>query len=314
MLLTLGLIDLSFRAVFPHFSRLPDGFSAAYLARELRSLEGGRPIVVLGDSVLWGYGISAEQTAAARLHWKNLAYEGGSPANIYAMALLLLAQGIHPRAVVFNVNLKTFNPLDSAYARLHPSAARLVTPLLSAGDRTLLSLDAAGSFESRLNDLVERYWLLYAMRNDVRSTLFGAPDAAHALDALRAVLSGASERKRQAHRLRPDRFEGTYALGTLDSSNVSLHFLIEAVALLRRARIPCAAVFTPTNHALLHEYIDVPEYGAQLTALRRALGPRGARILDYDREFTASEFIDNDHLTPAGNSHLARLLRSVAIP
>ena len=39
----------------------------------------------------------------------------------------------------------------------------------------------------------------------------------------------------------------------------------------------------------------------------------GARVLDYDDAFVAADFIDNDHLTAAGNAKFARLL-SLVIP
>jgi hypothetical protein len=88
-----------------------------------------------------------------------------------------------------------------------------------------------------------------------------------------------------------------------------VRFLEDTGALLRAERIPAYAVLTPTNHTLLHDYIDVPEYTQQLSYVARVLRAYGIVVLNYDRAFSAAEFLDNDHLTAAGNVHLAALLR-----
>ena len=83
------------------------------------------------------------------------------------------------------------------------------------------------------------------MRTDVREALFGDVDLAHAVSNLVQHLTGASARADLAHRPTADRFEGTYDLGPLDESNVSVHFLERAADLLRAERIPAIAILTP---------------------------------------------------------------------
>jgi len=151
-------------------------------------------------------------------------------------------------------------------------------------------------------------WKLYGMRSDLRYALFGDVDAAHALEAWLERLTGASARAAAAHRPTADRFEGTYDLAPLDASNVSMAYLNDTIALLRESRVKAFAILTPTNHTLLHEYIDGPEYGRNLSTVRKALSAGGVGVIDYDRRFTAEEFIDNDHLTASGNRRLADML------
>ena len=85
----------------------------------------------------------------------------------------------------------------------------------------------------------------------------------------------------------------------------------ETIALLARDHIPAIAILTPTNHTLLHEFIDVPEYEKNLAFTHKLLASGGVRVIDLDKAFKAAEFIDNDHLTAAGNQRLAGTLGPV---
>ena len=87
-----------------------------------------------------------------------------------------------------------------------------------------------------------------------------------------------------------------------------MHYLALLVAALRDAHIPAVAILTPTNHALLHPYVDTPQYAGNLAYVRRLIERSGARVVDLDRAFAPAEFLDNDHLTAAGNRRLARRL------
>jgi len=316
--LVLVLVDIVFYARFPKSSRLADSFSAGYLNREMASLRS-RPIIVLGDSVLWGYGIEPEQTALAYLaresgSWRNLSFAGGSPANSYAMLRLLTMHGVHPVAIVFNVNLKEFNAADSAYQKLYPAVECLSWNTLAPGERARLTVVNRQTIDARVNRGVESVWQLYGMRSEVRDALFGEVDAAHALQDAVERASGTAARRAVAHPPAPEKFEGTYDLSPLDDSNVEVFFLNRLARALRAQGIPGYAILTPTNHRLLHEYIDVPEYAAQLGYLKRTLLARHMHVLDYDRAFAPDEFIDNDHLTVAGNAHLATLLERDVTP
>lgn len=311
----LELLDLAVAHLFPRLPRFSDNFSAAYLQREVTALSKDPPeILVLGDSVLWGYRLRPDQGVVALLGRgglaaRNLAFEGGSPANTFAMLRLLEVRGVRPALVVFNVNLKEFNSADSAYQRLHPSLETLAAPLLTSEEAADLAPPAMPvSFETKLNDAISAHWNFYALRADIREALFANVDAGHALDDAVQKLSGAKARMEAAHRPRPALFEGTYDLSTLDQQNISVKFLRRIAALLAKDKIPAVAILTPTNHGLLHEYLDVPEYRKNLDYVRALLERHGVRVIDLDHAFRPSEFIDNDHLTASGNQHLAEIL------
>jgi len=310
--IALFIVDRIVDVAFPHFERLRYNFSAAYLDREVSSLRGRHPIVVLGDSVFWGFGVDESHAAASILrardpHIENLAYAGGGPVNTLAMIRLLLHSGVRPRAIVFNINEKQFNSEDSAYARLHPAVEQLAFHLLTDRERVGIVPVLSESGDARIDRLVGRFWHLYGMRPDLRDALFHDSDAAHAVQGLVEHASGAEADTLDAHRPTPDRFEGTYDLSPLNRDNVAFRALGEIVDLLRDEHIPAVAILTPTNHALLHDYIDGPEYQANLSAVK-ALCRRGIRVLDLDARFAAADFIDNDHLTTRGNALLAPII------
>ena len=308
--------DMLVRSYIPHLDRLTGNFSEAYLDREMRDVARDRAaIVFLGDSALWGYGVPSEGAAVSLLrstgcHCRNLSFEGGSPANTYAMLRALLAAGAAPRAVVFNVNQKEFNPVDSAYRKLHPSLAALAWPLLSPDERGLLISPAADDFNARLDRVVAAHWKLYGLRSDIREVLYGDVDAVHALNRELQRVSGARSRQDAAHRPTAERFEGTYDLTPLSqfSDNVSLAFLRKTADLLAARHIRSFAILTPTNHALLHAYVDVPVYDENLHYAKSLMERRGITVLDYDRSIPQAQFVDNDHLTARGNRSFAALI------
>ena len=317
--MVLGLLvgtDIVVRASFPHLDRFTSNFSEAYLDREMQTIAQDRAaIVFLGDSALWGYDVPPGDAAVSLLrrrgcHCRNLSFEGGSPANTYAMLRALVAAGAAPQAVVFNVNQKEFNPVDSAYRTLHPSVSALAWPLLSPDERRLLASQTADDFNARLDRTVAAHWKLYGLRSDLRELMYGDVDAVHALSRGLERLSGASARRDAAHRPTAERFEGTYDLTPLARSpdNVSLTFLRKTVELLAERHIRAVAVLTPTNHALLHAYIDSPEYRENLRSLTSLMERRGITVLDYDRSIPAAQFFDNDHLTAEGNRSFAALM------
>jgi hypothetical protein len=290
---------------FNRVTRMTADFSTELLKRELLALAAspGRT-VFLGDSVLWGYRLPADENAVAILDERgiaarNLAFKAGSPANYYAVTRLMLAAGIRPRAVVLEINQKTFNQADAAYQTLHPSVASLAYPLLGGADRALLGLSAPPTgLGVRLERTLSSLWLAYALRSDIRDVLYGDGDAP------------------LPDRLSPDLFEGTYDLAPLEAGNVAVHFLRETAATLRRAGIPSLAFMTPTNHALLHEYIDNKQYRANGAYLEALLRRYGVRVVDLDARFASADFLDNDHLTARGQRRLAaeleRSLRTVS--
>ena len=311
--LTLAVIDAAVRAFFPALPRLGASFSAAYLHRSVSSVDR-TDIVLLGDSVLWGYRLAAAKSAASLLTKRgipvvNLSFEGGSMANTFALLKLMETNGVHPRAVVFNVNVKEFNPADSAYNMLYPALERSVWSSLSAAQQARLKrTQTTTTFDARVDAWLSGVWALYGMRSDVRELLFGQTDAVTAVKAVVNRLSGEAALAEAAHVPGPDRFLGTYDLAPLDDTNVEVAFLRDTVAELRRMHVPALAILTPANHTLLHDYIDVPEYDGQLRYITEILQRGGVRVADYDRAFPSSDFIDNDHLTAAGNLKLAHLL------
>ena len=314
MFATLIVSDFVVRWTLPHTPRLNENFSAAYLQRAIREDHLSDKIVVIGDSALWGYRVKPQEAAIARLsgspaRFENLSFEGGSPANLYALLRLMQVDGIRPKAVLFNVNLKEFNAADSAYQTLYPGLEQLVWQEMDPEERSLLKPTRHATFDARADAALGSVWALYGMRADIREQLFGTSDAITAVRDQVEAVSGETARAGAAHVPSPDKFMGTYDLSPLTEANVEVVFLKKSVSLLQAEHIPAVAVLTPTNHGLLHDYIDTPDYDDQLAYVSALLREHGARVLNYDRAFSPGEFFDNDHLTVAGNEHLSVLLR-----
>ena len=247
----------------------------------------------LGDSVLWGYRLAPEQTAVSILAahgcaCTNLAFKSGNPPNDYALARVLRARGVRPRAVVVEVNQKVLNAADPEYRTLHPAVAALANAYLTNADRAALDIPPAAG----------------GLRGGARRCAGAGVVAVR--DALGRSRDAVPRGPRPAGaRATPALYEGSYDLSPLTGRNAGVHYLEQTVASLRADGIPVLAFLTPTNHALLHDYIDSPPYAANGDYLRRLLQRRGARVVDLDRAFPTREFIDNDHLTAAGQRRLA---------
>jgi hypothetical protein len=163
--------------------------------------------------------------------------------------------------------------------------------LLSGDDRKVLVRPAqAPPVLTGLDRALASIWYVYAARAD-----------------LRALIAGDTDPLPKA-RLNPDQFLGTYDLTPLDKANVGVAYLQKTVEFLTANGIPVLAFMTPTNHRLLHQFIDDPAYGQNGSYLKALLKRNGAKVLDLDRAFPTDEFIDNAHLTPAGQRRLASIL------
>lgn len=282
---------------FPQLPRLPTDFSAAYLQRELRALRAEPDqTLFLGDSVLWGYGLQPQQTAVSLLAsrgcaCRNLSFKAGSPPNYYVLVRLIEAAGVRPAAVVLEINQKVFSQTDSSYETLHPTLAALSGSLLTPADRAGLAVSHMNPAAQSADRALSSVWAAYAMRTDIREAFIGERDAV-------------------PPRRRPTAadFAGAYDLTPLSEKNIGVRFLEETVQRLRRDRIPVVAFMTPTNHALLGEFIDAPEYRANSAYLRRLLEREGVQVADLDRAIPARYFFDNDHMTPDGQHIFARIL------
>ena len=316
-LLMLAIADAGLGFWHPFPGRLPEQFSSAYLRLYLNDAPRDKPIVAFfGDSVIWGYKIRVQENAVSVLQraipkaeMLNLAYEGGSPPNSAILLRYVLRSHLRLSGIVIGVNVKEFSSLDSAYRTLHPSLERLSQPFLTPTDFRTLSAHLGTDLNARLGASVETVWRLYRLRTDLRERLFGTDDMGGALANLVQRATGTAAAKQRAHRPTADDFLGAYDVTPIDSSNVGMQYYQDFLRDVCRARIPTVAFLTPTNHRLLHEYIDTPEYRANLRRLAVAPHCNNVVILNLDTAVPYAHFIDNDHLDQIGQRVLAARLK-----
>lgn len=319
-LLLLGITDIAIGMRSGSGSRLSEHFSAYRLKHYVARVGNAhRAVLIVGDSVLWGYGLPVEDTAVARLRSKfpttriiNAAYEAGTPINVDFLVRYLLAGGMYPRAVVFDLNPISFNEFGRSYNTLNAALQLLAIPALREPfDRGRLRADAAAEHPplwNRVDRFLELHWALYGSRVDIHQALFGDADAVTSLQDRFADQLGVAAPVPQGAIGPKTPYAEMYDLTPLTSGNVSYAYTDHLLRLLAAHHIPAIAILTPTNHGLLHDFIDVPAYDLNLRRLRALCRARGATVLDLDRSVTNEEFIDNTHLTKAGNEALAHAI------
>ena len=284
----------------PQPVRLTTDFSPTFLRRELASEQLAKAdIVFLGDSVLWGYNVRPQDTAVAQLISDgcaciNLSYKASSPPNYFALTRLMRVNRIKPRRVVLEVDQRVFQHANSAYATLHPAVAELSGPLLDDADRRALASEGPpANLLSPFQALATSLFTVYAMRSDIREMLYPQPDVIPIQKAA------------------ADELFAEFDLTPLDERNAGVHYLIKAIDELRERGIYVAVFMTPTNHQLLHKYIDGPEYQANVDYLIHLAATHGAHVANFDRAFSNDDFYDSSHLKPLAQRRFASMLSSV---
>lgn len=298
--------------------RLPEHFSAYYLKQYTERAGGARnAVLVVGDSVLWGYGVPVEDTAVAELRRRlprtpiiNAAFEAGTPINSDFLIRYLLAHRIYPRAILFDLNPLSFNQLAKSYDTLNPALESLAVPTyLQPFDDARLSADQAAkdpSVWAEVDRFLEIHWALYGSRVDIHQALFGDADAATALQTHVNTFLQVSTLTLKPAQEPSVPYAEMYDLTPLSSENVSFAYTQHFLEMLAANHIPAIAILPPTNHALLHNYIDVPAYSANLRRLEHLCHLYGATVLNLDHRIPQKEFIDNTHLTKKGNGAVAQ--------
>lgn len=317
ILIALGLLaaaDALCALYRPAPVRLPEHFSSLYLDRYTEQFAGAnRPIVVLGDSVLWGYGVAAHDGVVGHLRerfpgvpFANYAYEAEGPADVDFLLRYLFARDVRPRAVLLDLNTLAFNPFAKSYQKLGRALERKAPDLLEPFDADKIELSddvARPTLEQKFDAFMQDHWQLYGYRVDIHQFLFGDADAATALwNRWEAQLH-----KTVGEGGRPKYF-GLYDLTPLSSQNISYVYAAHAFSMLKARHIPVVAFLPPVNHVLVAQYIASPAYDANLHRLQD-LGMRyGIIVLNLDRLLGRASFLDNAHPNLKGNRQLADAL------
>jgi len=298
----------------PTPARLPEHFSSLYLDRYTAQFTGpNRPVVVLGDSVLWGFGVAPKDGVVGRLRarfpgvpFANYAYEAEGPADVDFLLRYLFARGVRPRVVLLDLNTLAYNPFAKSYQELGRALERKAPGLLEPfdSDKIELSDDVAHpTLEQKLDAFMQDHWQLYGYRVDIHQFLFGDADLATALW------------NRWNRRLRNDRspdgrpkYFGLYDLTPLSPQNIAFAYSTHSLSMLAARRIPVVAFLPPVNHALVAQYIASPAYDANLHRLQTLGRSYGFSVINMDRLLKSANFLDNAHPNVVGNRRLADAL------
>jgi len=286
-----ALQNAALDAFFPQLSRVTHDFSPAYLSRYVGQMAAMPPqTIFMGDSIAWGYRLPDDANAVSILKSEgcaclNLAFNLENPTNEYALIRLMQHEGVRPKAIVLQLDQVAFNPQTMEYRALRDQVYEVTKGVLEPEDLALFHAPKSG-FRDRLDRAFARVSRLYALRADAREALVGEPP----------------------ERLSHVPFRRFYSLAPLDERNVGIHYLERSLDLLRAAGTPVTAFLAPTNHVAFGADASDPRYLANAAYVERILAKHGARVLRLDALFGPGDFLDDVHLSAAGQRKLASIL------
>jgi lysophospholipase L1-like esterase len=114
-------------------------------------------------------------------------------------------------------------------------------------------------------------------------------------------------------------FAASYDVVPLDSPEATNFQLTQRLAQQAgqlKGQIPTLVLVSPQNQAMLGALLQTPSYQQLTSALQSTFAAHSVPLLQLDRDqaFVSSMFLDQDHLTRAGNQLLAARLAEALLP
>jgi hypothetical protein len=114
-------------------------------------------------------------------------------------------------------------------------------------------------------------------------------------------------------------FAASYDVVPLDSPEATNFQLTQRLAQQAgqlKGQIPTLVLVSPQNQAMLGALLQTPSYQQLTSALQSTFAAHSVPLLQLDRDpaFLSSMFLDQDHLTRAGNQLLAARLAEALLP
>ena len=335
------------RAVYEHDYRLPRTLPTSQLRDFADSIHdasltraGGPIVAFVGASPTWGHRITdpantfpaAFEAAGANAGWPNRTYNLASNGQFLGDEYFV-AKGVSADADVVFVQLTyhTFNPkARDGHTVRYPEIPSLLRLDITPEEAALLGIapSASARTQSRADEFLSRYWLLWRERDALDRRLFGGkpqdllggrvavastlttlPDDAAGdvagsvafdkLDSVKRMFALARYAETSSFRIAPD-----------DSD---MRFLELLTAMLRSRGKKAVFFISPLNRSVIEQYglIDPAQYAANVAILRRITENAGFPFLDYNTGpdiLPARDFADISHTTDEGGRAVGALL------
>lgn len=325
------------KAPLPIYGCLADDEQQRLIAARAGGPADALDVVLIGDSVLGSVNNAPGERLADYLgpalgeavgqrpvRVFSLAAGGAHASDVYGLVRRLLVRleatpaQTRNLVVVLSSNVVFFSRRQSQPTMLAPcllDGIRDAYPL-----RRQLSLPVEPSpLERRLASWLASHFYLYQQRRKLAESWFGGPPRQALRESLqRGLRRGLTpdeprELGNRSWRLRGlsgESYAPNYDFIPPASKDALNYRATEELAawLGRHPELPVLVMLNPQNHALVGAYTRRAEYQALTAAIESSFRGQGVRYVSYDRDpgISPEMFLDNDHLTAAGNRALAR--------
>lgn len=335
------IVDLVLRAAVPVYlnkevRRLPaEDPDTLRLWKEHLARAEGYKIVFLGDSVVYGGGVKADEQTVPSYFYRylrsrfperdiqvfNFSLAGCTPADTYNILSFLADADID--LIIYDVNLAW---LRTPRVMEHPGLANMVREKLPADVQQIFAPQANPlARQSRSSRYVGQVWYLYGHRIFLNYWWFGQPlkekiKTAVTHRSLRFLLPGAQNYTPDKIELRKPWYEknfdgidlskGRMGDESLRGDNPRWLMFVNLVELVQSRGTPGVFFAIPLNRTLLDKYGMLNEGSFRLNkhqALTLAQ-KHGITVFDYTRAVNDYYFVDWLHPTKEGNRELAARL------
>ena len=334
-------------AAYEHDYRLPRTLPTSQLRDFAESIHdaslsrvGGPIVAFVGASPTWGHRIknpadtfpAAFGAAGKAAGWPNRTYNLASNGQFLGDEYFV-AKGVSPDAdaVFVQLTYHTFNPkARNGQVVRYPEIPRLLRLDISPQEAALLGVtpSASAHAQSRADELLSRYWLLWRERDALDRRLFGGkpqdllgrrPAAASTLtslpdDAENDAASFTSFSKLDSvHRMIVITSYSETSSFHINPDDSDVRFLRLLVEMLHARGKKAVFFISPLNRSLVEGYglIDPKQYAANVGLLRGIVEASGFLFLDYNTgptKLPANDFADISHTTDAGGRTFGALL------
>jgi len=240
-------------------------------------MKNAQAIVFLGDSVLWGYRLPADQNAVsllagARLRLSQSFIQERQPSQCVCARAADARRRRSASCGRHRGQPIRIQPSRHGVRNASSAIAALAATSPAPSDLGLLTLPPAPApFVQRTNHALSSVSELYAMRADIRETLYGDVQPAPLPHLTVTCSKGRTILRRSGGRM------SAFTSWRKRRSDAG-------------RRIELVAFMTPTNHALMHEYID-----------NRHIGAMSSTSSGYSRRAAHTSWIWTTHFRPASS-------------
>lgn len=313
----------------PIIRRLPaDDRETMALWKQTYRKDRGYKVVFLGDSVVFGGGVSAEnQTIPAyfsrhisllapdkKIFVYNFSLPGCTPTDTYH--ILRNIRDLNPDLVIYDLNLGWFG---SARVMEHSRLAGLQathSAATAAGQHRLNKAEP----EEVLTELATANWSLYRNRILLNYLLFNQPLKEKARQILNPqpaavnmnpVMNASNDLYKPWYEKNMDAVMArSYPLGRVDLSPANPHRTGYNLLLTELSRYNAVLFIVPRNKALYQKYglLDERVLGEKQALLAGEAQAKRIPVFDYTYQISSHYFTDTVHLNDRGNQIIAEKL------